>query len=245
VKLGGDVRLPIAWMRGTAKPQYRATAAGAMTVAGLTWQVRSFARLTGAGVAHEGRRYLETLEHDAEGAQLFVGEQDATVVEAATAMPTGVKPDQKWIHVSITQGTLVAYEGLTPVYATLVSPGRGGIPVPGRDNVEDSTTPIGTYNITFKDRAVTMSPDRPGGPRTHAIADVPHVQYFKAPFALHAAIWHERFGEPASAGCINASPLDAEALFEWTDPEVPEEWQGAAGAGAPGGQKTTAIVVTR
>ena len=148
---------------------------------------------------------------------------------------------------SITQGTLVAYEGLTPVYATLMSPGRGGVPTPGHDAIADSTTPTGTYSITFKDRAATMSPDKPGGPRTHFIADVPHVQYFKAPFALHAAYWHERFGEPASAGCINVSPVDAEALFAWTDPPVPDDWQGATGAGAPGNAngKTTAIVVRR
>jgi hypothetical protein len=212
---------------------------------GGAWPVRSFVQLAGAAVEHEGKRWLQTQDRDADGAPLFVSARDATVAEAAAKLPTGVPPGRKWIEVSITRGTLVAYEGLTPVYATLISPGRGGVPVPGHDAVENSTTPLGTYNVTFKDRAVTMSPDRPGSPLIHSIADVPHVQYFKAPFALHAAFWHERFGEPASAGCINASPLDAEALFQWTDPEVPEEWQGATGAGAPGGGSTTAIVVRR
>ncbi len=144
-----------------------------------------------------GERFLETLERDEDGAALYVREKDATVVQPATALPTGVKPHRKWMLVSITQGTLVAYEGLTPVFATLISPGRGGVPAPGRDHIADSTTPIGTYNITFKDRAATMSADPPGGYLTHFIADVPHVQYFKAPFALHGAYWHERFGEPA------------------------------------------------
>ena len=245
VRLGSDVALPLAWMRGTARPQYRRGPSGALEKSGGEWPVRSYARLGAAVVEQDGRRFLETLERDAEGATLFIAEKDATVATAATALATGVKPDQKWIVVSITQGTLVAYEGLTPVYATLVSPGRGGVPVPGRDEVADSTTPLGTYAITFKDRAATMSPDKPGGPRTHFIADVPHVQYFKAPFALHAAYWHERFGEPASAGCINASPIDAAALFAWTDPPVPADWQGATGAGAPANGKTTAVVVRR
>ncbi len=244
VKLGGTARLPIAWMRATAKPRFRRTATGTMELAG-EWPLRGHVSLSGASVDDDGRRYLETTERASDGGPFFVRELDATMVEAAAALPTGVKPDQKWIQVSITRGTLVAYEGLSPVFATLVSPGRGGVPVPGRDHVEDSTTPLGTYAITFKDRAVTMSPDATGGPRRHFISDVPHVQYFKAPFALHAAIWHERFGEPASAGCINASPLDAEELFAWTDPKVPDDWQGATGAGAPGNGRTTAIVVTR
>jgi hypothetical protein len=244
-RLDGEVALPLGWMRGAARPKLRRLPSGAFAPTGESWPVRSFARLSGMRVEHEGQGYLETWERDLEGGAIFVRESDTTVAQRAPALPTGVTPDQKWIEVSITRGTLVAYEGLEPVYATLISPGRGGVPVPGRDDVVDSTTPLGTYNITFKDRAVTMSPDKPGGPRAHFIADVPYVQYFKAPFALHAAFWHERFGEPASAGCVNVSPTDAEALFQWTDPEVPEGWQGATGAGAPGGGKTTAVVVRR
>jgi hypothetical protein len=240
--LGRDVHLPIAWMRGSASPMYRRTPSDAFEKTGGSWPVRTYVRLAGPGLATG--RWIETLDRDADGEPLYLSDRDATVVRAASALPSGVKPDEKWILVSITQGTLVAYEGLTPVYATLISPGRGGVPVPGHDDVQGSTTPLGTHAITFKDRAVTMSPDRPGGPRTQYIADVPHVQYFKPPFALHAAVWHERFGEPASAGCINASPLDAEELFDWTEPRVPEGWQGATGAGAPS-VKATRIVVVR
>src|SRR6185437_2852919 len=245
VRLDGEVNLPIAWMRGTARPRWRRVPSGAIEQTSGAWAVRTFARLGGASVEQGGERFLETLERDADGATLYVRERDATVVQPVTALPTGVKPGGKWMLVSITQGTLVAYESLTPVFATLISPGRGGVPVPGRDHVSDSATPIGTYNITFKDRAATMSADPAGGFLTHFIADVPYVQYFRAPFALHGAYWHERFGEPASAGCINASPLDAEALFAWSDPAVPEGWQGADGAGAPENGGTTAIVVTR
>jgi hypothetical protein len=244
-RLGGEVQLPLAWMRGVARPKLRRLPSGAFEPTGESWPVRTFARLSGARVEEGGRSYLETLERDPGGAPIFVREKDATIADRAAALPTGVTPGQKWIEVSITRGTLVAYEGLDPVFATLHSPGRGGVPVPGGDNLADSTTPLGTYNITFKDRAATMSPDAPGGPRTAFIADVPFVQYFKAPFALHGAFWHERFGEPASAGCVNVSPLDAEALFQWTDPPVPDGWQGATGAGAPGGGKTTAVVVRR
>lgn len=243
--LGGDVRLPISWVRAKARPQYRRAAEGGFEPSGGAWPAKGFVRLTGASEAEGRTRYLETMDRDAGGAALWIAEKDATVVEAAKRLANGVRPGQKWIVVSISQGTLVAYEGMTPVFATLISPGRGGIPIEGHDNVQDSTTPLGTYNITFKDKVSTMSPDKPGDKRTNWIADVPYTQYFKPPFALHAAFWHDRFGEPTSAGCVNVSPQDAEALFRWSDPPVPEDWQGATGAGAPENGPMTAVVVRR
>jgi hypothetical protein len=244
VRLDGDVRLPLAWMRARARPKLRRLASGAFEKTGAAWPVRTFAALTGAVAVHEEKRYHETRERDADGSPLYIAERDATVAEALGKLPAYVAPNQKWIVVSITQGTLVAYEGMTPVYATLMSPGAGGVPVKGQDNVKASTTPTGTFNVTFKDRAATMSPEK-GENRSFWIADVPYTQYFNPPFALHAAYWHERFGEPTSAGCINVSPLDAQALFEWSDPVVPPEWQGATGAGARENGGTTAIVVRR
>src|SRR5690606_5678692 len=141
-------------------------------------------------------------------------------------------------------GTLVAYEGLEPVYATLVSPGSGGVPVKGQDNVKYSTTPTGTYYVTFQDKAATISPER-GKNRSFCIADGPHTIYFHPPFALHAAYWHERFGDYTSAGCVNLSPLDAEKIFQWSDPPVPAGWQGVSGAGASENGPNTAIVIRR
>ena len=44
---------------------------------------------------------------------------------------------------------------------------------------------------------------------------------------------------------MNLSPIDAEAMFEWSDPPVPEGWQGATGAGAKENGPTTAVVIRR
>jgi hypothetical protein len=206
---------------------------------GKRWRVRSFVALTGEERVHDGRKYLETKSG------LYLSERDATVVERRDRRPWGVKEGDKWMIVSITQGTLVAYQDLEPVFATLISPGQGGVPRRGGDLVKDSTTPLGTYRLTFKDRATTMSPDIGKQERTFWIADVPFTQYFSPPFALHGAYWHEKFGEPMSGGCVNASPLDAEWLFGWTDPEVPEGWQGATGAGASANGSTSWIAITR
>jgi hypothetical protein len=62
---------------------------------------------------------------------------------------------------------------------------------------------------------------------------------------MHAAFWHERFGEFVSAGCINLSPLDAERLFDWADLALPKDWQGVTGAGASENGATTIVVVRR
>ncbi len=238
----GEATLPIAWMRVSARPKY-AKRDGAMLKTSASWPVRTFVELTGASSEIGGKRYLETREAEA-GAPLFVAEADATVVDRETQRPASVKEGQKWLSIRLEQGTLVAYAGLEPAYATLVSPGKGGVPIKGRDPVEDATTPTGAYSVTFKDRAATMSREK-GKNRSFWIQDVPHTQYFDPPFALHAAYWHERFGEYVSAGCVNLSPIDAHRMFEWTDPPVPPSWQGATGAGAKDNGATTIVVVRR
>lgn len=236
--------LPIAWIR--EKPRAAFTAEGdTFEQAKTTFETRTWVGLTGARRDAGGKTYLETKRRNGDGTTLWIEDKDATVVELEAARPFGVKEGQKWVVVRLSQGTLVAYDDLTPVFSTLVSPGAGGVPVPGRDPVKDSTTPTGTYLLTFKDRAQTMSPDKNPDDRTFWIQDVPYTQYFNPPFALHGAYWHERFGEYVSAGCVNMSPLDAERLFAWTDPPVPSGWQGATGAGAKENGLATAVVIRR
>lgn len=69
------------------------------------------------------------------------------------------KKGKKWIDVSIDRQILVAYEGQRPVYATLVSTGRGGT----GDPKETSATIQGVFFIQSKHVATTM--DGTGAPR--------------------------------------------------------------------------------
>ena len=62
-------------------------------------------------------------------------------------------------------------------------------------------------------------PDDPYG-----VDRVPYVHYFHKNEALHGTYWHDRFGFPASHGCVNLSPADARWLFEWAPPRLPESW---------------------
>ncbi len=238
----GEGKLPLAFFRKKPRAKLKKQGDGFEKTA-ETWPVKGHVELTGQSAEHGGKRYLETRE-ELEGARLWVAEADATVIERETELPPGVKAKQKWFSIRLGLGTLVAYDDLEPTYATLVSPGRGGLPTRGKDPVEASTTPTGAYSITFKDRAATMSHEK-GKNRTFWIQDVPWTQYFDPPFALHAAFWHERFGEFTSAGCVNLAPLDAMAMFAWSDPPVPEGWQGATGAGAKENGATTIVIVRR
>lgn len=147
---------------------------------------------------------------------------------------------QRWIHFRISQGTLVTYEGERALFATLASPGIGGVPAIGADPLSTRTTPVGTFRITFKHISDDMSPEE-GEHRKFWIADVPYAMYFAQPFAIHVAYWHELFGEPMSGGCINVSPKDGKRLFEFTEPTVPRGWYGV-GASRAFGRGTTVVI---
>ncbi len=129
--------------------------------------------------------------------------------------PERIGEHEKWIDVNLKTQTLVAFEGQTPVYATLVSSGRN----------EHETVP-GVFRIREKHIAATMDADTAtDGP--YSIQDVPYIQYFNGSYALHGAFWHASFGGVKSHGCVNLAPWDAKAIFGWTDPQLPEGWHAA------------------
>lgn len=129
---------------------------------------------------------------------------------------------KKWISVSIKDQVLVAYEGKTPVYAALVSTGRGGM----SDPEETHATVRGSFMIHAKHVSATMDGDE-ASDEAFELHDVPYVQYFHEGYALHGAYWHDEFGKTRSHGCVNLPPVDAAWLFDWTEPVVPPEWHGA------------------
>jgi lipoprotein-anchoring transpeptidase ErfK/SrfK len=129
---------------------------------------------------------------------------------------------ERWIDVELATQTLVAYEGVRPVFATLVSTGRG------RQGTA-SATPLGTHRVWMK--LVTSNMDNleeEEAQRYYRMEDVPWVQYFAKGVGLHGAFWHRSFGQVRSHGCVNLAPLDAQRLFRWTSPHLPAGWTAAA-----------------
>jgi lipoprotein-anchoring transpeptidase ErfK/SrfK len=130
--------------------------------------------------------------------------------------PEGIRPTERWIDIDIEQQVLVAYEGPTPTFATLVSTGR---------NTRESKTPIGIFQIWAKLDFTDMDDlERTDVDKNYAIQDVPWVQFFKGSYGFHAAFWHDDFGRRRSHGCINLSPADARYLFSFTHPVLPPGW---------------------
>jgi lipoprotein-anchoring transpeptidase ErfK/SrfK len=132
-------------------------------------------------------------------------------IAAQASRPDGVAADARWIDVDLDEQVMVTYQGDTPVYATLVSSGRR------------NGTPTGIYRIASKIATKTMDDGGESAGRWKH-RDVPFVMHFRKRYALHAAYWHDRFGNQRSVGCVNLAPEDARHLYEWASPAIPDGW---------------------
>lgn len=228
VELGKDANLPLAFFRGQDRPKYRWDANGSLESTDQKWKRLAFVELTGKSAEFAGDKYLETRESG-----FWVKASDAVVPKPQSATPwgapvgredtTGAAPRGRgtWLEASITKGWLIAYVGTRPVFATMISPGRGGVPTRGIDPLKTASTPVGIFQITGKFKTATME-----APGEFIHSDVPWAQNFHGPHALHAAYWHDNWGNPMSGGCVNVSPIDGKWLFEFTEPAMPDGWHG-------------------
>lgn len=144
--------------------------------------------------------------------QGYLSREDVRVALPAEP-PADLQPDEMWLDVDLSQQTLVAYRGETPVFATLVSTGKARY-----------ETPTGEFRIERKVSMRTMN-SRPGAKESYAVDKVPWTAYFKDSYALHTAYWHSGFGRVRSHGCINLSPADAKRLYGWMGPHAAPGWR--------------------
>ncbi|MEP7050669.1 MAG: L,D-transpeptidase family protein [Pseudomonadota bacterium] len=205
--------LPVAFVKDRSVPKYAPDANGNPVSRG------SFGYREGLKLA-TGKRMLGGLMQMRDGS--FAAEVSLRILPARDSFPSFATGDRKWVDISILHQTLVAYVGKRPVYATLVSTGRGGMGDPETQNA----TVRGTFMIYQKEVSSTMDGDEDRSDSFN-LRDVPFVQYFHKGFALHGTYWHDDFGKVRSHGCVNLAPIDAAWLFEWTDPSVPADWHGA------------------
>jgi lipoprotein-anchoring transpeptidase ErfK/SrfK len=124
--------------------------------------------------------------------------------------PAGIGAEVRWVHVDTTEQVLTAYEGDRLVFATLVSTGRPGW-----------LTPVGQFRVWLKLRHGQMHHRN-----DYLVEEVPDALFFGGGTALHAAFWHDRFGTAVTHGCVNLSPADANWLFQWAPPSLPDGWHG-------------------
>jgi L,D-transpeptidase catalytic domain len=198
----------------------------------FAWVIPERATVFGAGSRPTGAkaRFERTGWHERRGAFVRVSPDGAPeewmqardlAHPAVSAPPEEAAAGERWIDVDLATQTLVAYDGLRPAYATLVSTGRGA-PRSGND------TPPGVHRIWVKILYSTMDDtERDDVGKHYSMEDVPYVQFFDKAVGLHGTYWHQSFGRVKSHGCVNLSPLDARWLFGWTSPRLAPGWAAA------------------
>ncbi|HVO72089.1 MAG TPA: L,D-transpeptidase family protein, partial [Aggregatilineaceae bacterium] len=134
------------------------------------------------------------------GPGVWTNQQNLSIVDpAAPAQFAG-----RWVAVNTYEQNLVAYDGGTPVMATLVSSGI--------ENDEWNTWP-GTYTVRLMIENGPMD-GAAGEEDFYSLDQVPYHMYFNGLQALHGAYWHDSFGYTHSHGCVNLTVSDAKWLFE-------------------------------
>lgn len=134
------------------------------------------------------------------------------------ALPEGLRANERWIDVDLEQQVLTAYRGDQPLFATLVSTGRGA-------EGSEQFTPRGTHRVWVKLLASDMDNlENVEARENYAIQAVPWVMYFERGYGLHGTFWHRAFGRVQSHGCVNLTPRDAKRLFDWASPQLPAGW---------------------
>ncbi len=195
--------LPIAFVYGEDRPLFE----------------RRKGSLQNVGIAEKHARFVIE-EEFRDGNRAYVAGQHGIVLRDEVRIvrdvkrPGGIPANAKWIHVDLSEQTLVAYEGDRPVYATVISSGKEGY-----------EPPTGTFQVHEKHISTTMNATDPID-GFYEVEEVPWTMYYHGGYALHGAYWHTDFGKVRSHGCTNIAPVDARWLYYWSDPDVPPDWHG-------------------
>jgi hypothetical protein len=169
----------------------------------------------------------------------WVRHQDITTARKREDAPSFVSETRHWVDISVITGTAVAYEGMTPVYATLVSVGRDRL---GGDLEEGKITQRGEFEVIAK-HATALNANVEGFANRVEMYDTPWTLELSSGQLMHGAYWHDRFGVEHGPGNIQLSPADARWFYQWATPEVPEGWH--AVTDVPEGVERTIINVRK
>lgn len=177
------------------------------------------------------------------GQELWVRHQDVTVVLRRSIFPDFVKEDTRWLDLSVSTGTLVAYEGKRPLFATLLSVARELPEATG--DVEPASSgarPLALGITSVKQKALTFTGrDASNFGEAFELADVPWTLELASGQRIHGAYWHDRFGIEHGAGSFALSPADAARVFRFVGPELPPAWHAVSSAPA----QATPVVIRK
>jgi len=114
------------------------------------------------------------------------------------SIPASIEKSERWIDLNLSTQIITAYEGDDAIRSFVISSGRAGTP-----------TVVGEFPIWIKVRIQDMS-----GPGYY-LTDVPYVMYFFEDYGIHGTYWHNNFGTPMSAGCVNMTIDDSFWMFQF------------------------------
>ena len=115
-------------------------------------------------------------------------------------LPVGVGFNERWMDINLSTQTLAVYEGADLLDSFLISSGHAGSPT-----------------ITGQFRIWAKVPLQDMWGTGYYVRNVPNVMYFYEDYAVHGTWWHNNFGTPMSAGCVNMSIPDAEWIYSWAN----------------------------
>src|SRR6185437_8899314 len=119
---------------------------------------RAVVGLTGTKRTIEGVKYYRTTD------KRWLNQQDVGLAVQPATWPEDAEKGKKWIEISITNQTLVLWEGKKPVYATLVSTGRDGLD----DPKHSAATVRGSFRIRNKHVSAMMDSNERSSVGGHA-----------------------------------------------------------------------------
>jgi lipoprotein-anchoring transpeptidase ErfK/SrfK len=132
--------------------------------------------------------------------------------EELTPISPDVPEEEKHIVVSLPEQRMAAFEGERVVFTAKISSGR---------SKGNRHTPSGRFNTFFKRPAGHMVGGSGGS--AYDLPGVPWASYINDQgVSFHGTYWHNDFGAPRSAGCINLPNDQAKWIYRWTTPCVPE-----------------------
>lgn len=169
-----------------------------------------------------------------DGNSQWIRHRDVVVVQERNAFPDFAQGNTRWLDLSVVTGVLTLYEGKKPIFVTLASVNR--------DAHSSDDKFLGTFEITGKE--VTLATHDPNAyGENFEIFDAPWGLSLSSGGSLYGAYWHDRFGVDHGAGAIELSPADAERVYHWVAPQIPDGWHGLV---APlGGDEKTRIVIRK
>lgn len=129
--------------------------------------------------------------------------------QPAAPIPVNPPTTGKWIDINVSDQTITAYEGSTPLKTVVVSTGTARTP-----------TVLGTYKILSKYPAVHMTGGTPGVDY-YDLPGVPWTMFFYQGYAIHGTYWHSNFGTRMSHGCVNLPTNEAQWFYDWASVGTP------------------------